>query len=151
MSSQTRTTAAQRIVAIKGGVKPFRLDQKVRSQGRAGLEIAGTLELLHKHALGFALDGLAGLLELGLIEARRMVRRAHAVKTQEAAAGIDRPSAVQESLNAVTSAAAAAEIADVLVVLRSRAVEFDLKFLGYLLEMSYIEAFELSRNTDTSA
>ena len=55
---------------------------------------------------------------------------------------------MRESFRAVTGADAAAEIADVLVVLRGRTVEFDMKFLGYLLEMAYIEAFELSQKDD---
>lgn len=140
--------AAQQNLAVEGGVKPFRLDREVVSQGQAGLEIAGTLEFLRVRALHFALDGVAGLLELGLIEAGRMVRRAQAAKTQESAVWIDRASAIRESFNAVTAADAAAEIADVLVLLRSRAVEFDMKFLGYLLEMAYIEAFEQSRKDE---
>lgn len=140
--------AAQQILAVEGGVRPFRPDRKVRSQGRAGLEIAGTLEFLHVHALRFALDSLADLLELGLIEASRMVRRAQATKMQESTAGSGSAITVREGFSAVTGAGAAAEIADVLAVLRGRAVEFDLKFLGYLLEMAYIEAFEQSRKDD---
>ena len=77
-----------------------------------------------------------------------MNRRAQAVKTQEWAVEFDRVSTVREDFRAVTGADAAAEIADTLVVLRGRAVEFDMKFLGYLLEMAYIEAFELSQKHD---
>lgn len=140
--------AAQQILAKEGGTNPFRRDGKVVFQGQAGLEIAGRLKRLQEHAHHFALDGLADLLELGLIEAGRMARRAEAAKTQDSIVGNDRASAVRESLNAVTSAGAAAEIADVLVLLRSRAIELDLKFLSYLLEMAYIEAFEQSRKDD---
>jgi len=77
-----------------------------------------------------------------------MVRRAQATKMQESTAGSGSAITVREGFSAVTGAGAAAEIADVLAVLRGRAVEFDLKFLGYLLEMAYIEAFEQSRKDD---
>ena len=140
--------AAQQILAAEGGVKPFEFDRKVLSQGRAGFEIANTLDVLHEQAFRFALNDLAGLLELGLIEAGRMVRRAQAAKTRETTVEIDKASSVRESFRAVTGADAAAEIADTLVVLRGRAVEFDMKFLGYVLEMAYIEAFELSQKHD---
>jgi hypothetical protein len=47
--------------------------------------------------------------------------------------------------DAAARARAAGEIAQVVLVLRNRAVEFDLKFVAYLLEMAFTEAFELSQ------
>ncbi len=77
-----------------------------------------------------------------------MVKQAQAAKTQETTVEIDRKGTVREGFRAFTGAGAAAEIAEVLVLLRSHAMEFDLKFLSYLLEMAYIEAFEQSRRDD---
>ncbi len=52
------------------------------------------------------------------------------------------PKLAVSGFTASTQSRAASEIADVLIVLRARAQEFDLKFLSYLLEMAYIDAFE---------
>lgn len=59
----------------------------------------------------------------------------------------------QPAIDGRAAARAAGEIADVALVLRNRAVEFDLKFLGYLLEMAFTEAFEQSqkRSEESSA
>ena len=62
----------------------------------------------------------------------------------------DDPEMATANLTASTQGRAAGEIADVLVVLRARAQEFDLKFLSYLLEMAYIDAFELSQKDNST-
>jgi len=58
------------------------------------------------------------------------------------------PASVDADVTASTQSRAAGEIADVLVVLRAQAKEYDLKFLSYLLEMAYIDAFEQSQKAD---
>jgi len=64
---------------------------------------------------------------------------------------VDNPRALAGSFKASTRTRAAGEIADALVVLRARAQEFDMKFLSYLIEMAYIEAFEQSQKEDAAS
>ncbi len=74
-----------------------------------------------------------------------MSRQARASLAKPPGETTGEPESVADSLTASTQGRVAAEIADELIVLRARAQEVDLKFLCYLLEMAYIDAFEQSQ------
>jgi hypothetical protein len=121
------------------------------AQAHACVEIIDGLSILRERALYFDLRLLSSLLEMALVEADRMIRRAEMMTARLSVALADKANAVTTNLEATTRGRAAAEIADVLVVLRARSQEFDLKFLSYLLEMAFIEAFEQSDHGKTRA
>jgi hypothetical protein len=79
-------------------------------------------------------------------EAWSMSRRDHAASIRLATTGSNRRSSPASA--STTRTQAAVEISDVLVALRQRAQENDLKFLSYLLEMAFLEAFEQSQKAD---
>ena len=74
-----------------------------------------------------------------------MIRKAHPAGLQPPLRSAETPVSPPRTHGATAAARAAGEIADVALVLRNRAVEFDLQFLAYLLEMAFSEAFEQSQ------
>ena len=148
MSRQSPSAAARLTLAHDSGPGLGALGARILAQAHACGEIAERLEILRGRALDFDLRLLSSLLEMALIEAGRMIRRAEMMATKLSTVPVNKATATAGSFKASTRAHAVSEIADVLVALRARTQEFDLKFLGYLLEMAFIEAFEQSQKED---
>jgi hypothetical protein len=146
MSRQARSAPA-RLTSVQDGGP----GATVSVQAHACGEIAERLDILRGRALEFDLRLLSSLLEMALIEAGRIIRRAEMMATKLSTVPVDNPRALAGSFKASTRTRAAGEIADALVVLRARAQEFDMKFLSYLIEMAYIEAFEQSQKEDAAS
>ena len=145
MSRQARSAAVKHSAMRDSGPDLSEPGARLSVQAHACGEIAERLEILRGRALEFDLRLLSSLLEMAVIEAGRMIRRAEMMVTKLS------PVPVAGSFKASTRGRAASEIADMLVVLRTRAQEFDMKFLSYLLEMAFIEAFEQSQKEDAAS